>query len=48
MIILAYAILLLSIFLFVWGKMRPDMVALLSMLALFITGAVVTSLLVET
>lgn len=42
MMILVFVILLITIILFVWGKLRPDMVALLSMLALFLTGVVDT------
>lgn len=37
---LAFVILALTVLLFVSGKMRPDMVALLAMLALFLTGLV--------
>ena len=42
MMILVFIILLITILLFVWGKLRPDMVALLSMLALFLTGVIDT------
>ena len=42
MMILVFIILLITIILFVWGKLRPDMVALLSMLALFLTGVIDT------
>ena len=42
MMILVFVILLITIILFVWGKLRPDMVALLSMLALFVTGMIDT------
>lgn len=42
MMILVFVILLITIILFVWGKLRPDMVALLSMLALFVTGVIDT------
>ena len=40
--ILVFVILIITILLFVSGKLRPDMVALLSMLALFLTGIVDT------
>lgn len=36
MMTLAFVILTLTILLFVWGKLRPDMVALFSTLALFL------------
>jgi di/tricarboxylate transporter len=39
---LAFLILALTVFLFISGKMRPDLVALLAMLALFLTGLVDT------
>ena len=42
MMVLAFVILLITIILFVSGKLRSDMVALLSMLALFLTGIIDT------
>ena len=40
MMTLAFIILCLTILLFIWGKLRPDMVALLSTLALFLSGLI--------
>ena len=42
MMILVFVTLFITIVLFVWGKLRPDMVALLSTLALFLTGIIDT------
>ncbi len=41
--VLTFVILAITIVLFVWGKIRPDLVALLSVLALFLTGIIDTS-----
>ncbi len=38
--ILIFLILAVTILLFIWGKLRPDLVAILSVLALFLTGIV--------
>lgn len=38
--ILTLLILAATIFLFIWGRLRPDLVALLSVLALFLTGII--------
>lgn len=38
--ILTFLILSLTILLFIWGRLRPDLVALLSVLALFLTGII--------
>ena len=42
MMILVFIILIITVVLFIRGKMRPDMVALLSMMALFLTGVIDT------
>jgi len=39
-VILTLLILAATIFLFIWGRLRPDLVALLSVLALFLTGII--------
>ena len=36
--VLAFLILAVTVVLFIWGRLRPDMVALLSLLALYLTG----------
>jgi di/tricarboxylate transporter len=36
--VLTFVILAITIVLFVWGGIRPDIVALLSLLALYLTG----------
>ena len=36
--ILTFAILIITIILFIWGKFRPDFVAIVSLLALYLTG----------
>jgi di/tricarboxylate transporter len=40
--ILTFVILVTTILLFIWGKFRPDLVALLSLLALYLTGIINT------
>ena len=40
--ILTFIILAITIFLFIWGKIRPDLVAVLSVLALFLAGIIDT------
>ena len=40
LVIFTFLILSLTILLFIWGRLRPDLVALLSILALFLTGII--------